>query len=301
MTNTDVTIIIPNFNGRDLLEKNLPEVIKCFKNTEIIVVDDASTDGSVKLLQTNYPKVKIISRKSNAGFATAVNDGVAAAGSDFVFLLNHDVVPEKNTLELLLHHFDDPNVFAVGCMERSVEGTKTVLRGRGIGKFERGFLLHKRGEVDKTDTLWVSGGAGIFRKDIWMKLNGMDELYSPFYWEDIDLSYRALKAGYKIIFEPKAIVTHRHEEGIIRREFTKKRIEKIAYRNQILFVWLNITSSKYLWEHILFLPYHIINSLINLHTAFLKGFIKAFFLLPKVLKHRGRNKKLTRQRDEDLL
>ena len=70
-------------------------------------------------------------------------------------------------------------------------------------------LVHSRGEVNKTNTLWVNGGSGAFRKSIWEDLGGFDELYNPFYWEDIDLSYRAKKAGYKIIYVPTAKVYHK--------------------------------------------------------------------------------------------
>jgi hypothetical protein len=80
-------------------------------------------------------------------------------------------------------------------MDKSMEGDKVVLRGRGIGRWEKGFYIHKRGEIDKVDTAWVSGGSGAFRRLMWNTLGGMDPIYNPFYWEDIDPEIKANFSG----------------------------------------------------------------------------------------------------------
>ncbi len=222
----NVTIVIPNYNGEDVLRKNLPKVLSEVENykdgkIEVIVVDDASTDSSESVISNfirsagsgQISNLKFFKNNKNLGFSSTVNKGVGHAKGDIVILLNTDVYPEKGFLDPLLNNFKDKSVFAVGCMDKSIENGKVVLRGRGLGTWKRGFLVHKRGEVDARNTLWVSGGSGAFRKDIWNKLGGLNELYSPFYWEDIDLSYRAQKSGYKVIFEPKSVVFHEHEKG----------------------------------------------------------------------------------------
>ena len=195
-----VSIVIPNRNGALLLEKNLPFVIAAAKGGEIIVVDDASTDNSIELLQGKFPSVRVVRKTHHNGYASTVNVGVKEATGDVVVLLNTDVLPEKGFLAPLVKHFSDPSVFAVGCLEKSLEGGKTVLRGRGEAKWEKGFFIHWRGEVDKATTAWVAGGSGAFRKSIWEKLGGMDTMYDPFYWEDIDLSYRAPQVRHTIFF-----------------------------------------------------------------------------------------------------
>ena len=121
-------------------------------------------------------------------------------------LFNTDVYPDKDFLTPLLSHFKDEKVFAVGCMDKSIEGKDVVLRGRGIGVWKRGFLVHEKGEIEKSDTLWVSGGSGAFRKSIWDKLGGLNELYNPFYWEDIDLSYRAQNQDTKLHLSPRVLL-----------------------------------------------------------------------------------------------
>lgn len=296
-----VDIVIPNFNGVNILEKNLPVVLKVDLINEVIIVDDGSTDNSVEFIRKHYPRVKVVESKINRGFAVSVNRGFEFSQSDLVLLLNSDVVPERDSLRYLLPHFDDKKVFAVGCFEKSIEGEKIIFRGRGIGSFQKGFLIHQRGEIDKNYTLWVSGGAGIFRKNLWTKLGGLDTIYHPYYWEDIDLSYRALKSGYKVLFERRSVVTHSHELGAIKQNYSEAHIKSIAYRNQILFVWLNITDTAYIFSHILYLPYHLIKALFFLDAPFLVGVIRAFICMNKVIDRRRKNKSLAIIPDRDVL
>lgn len=296
-----ISVIIPNFNGRGLLEKNLPSVLEAVGKSQMIIVDDGSTDGSVEFIKKHYPQITLIEKVTNSGFATSVNLGVKAATGEIIFLLNTDVVPEKNCLPSLVKHFEDSLVFAVGCMDESVEDGKIVKRGRGIGKFVNGFLIHGRGETDKPNTLWASGGSSAFSKSIWEKLGGMDELYNPFYWEDIDLSYRALRSGYKIIFEPKAKVVHRHAEGSIAQNYSAQKIKKLSYRNQIIFVWKNITSKAYLMQHLFWLPLSLIISLVKGDLDFIAGFMAALIQLPGVIRQSQQALKSFVRTDEEVL
>lgn len=279
----DISVVIPNYNGENIIGNNLPKVFDAVEDAEIIVVDDASEDGSLRVLDSFKSKIKIIKNEKNLGFSSTVNRGVREAKGEIVILLNTDVVPEKDFLKPLLFHFSDQNVFAVGCIDKSVENGKIILRGRGVGSWKRGFLVHSKGEVGKTNTLWISGGSGAFRKSIWEKLGGFNSLYDPFYWEDIDLSYRAVKSGYKILFEPKSVVIHEHEKGVIKKKFSPSQVKAIAYRNQFIFVWKNATDLKLQFSHPLWLPYHFINAVMKGDWNFFIGFIKALYRLPKII------------------
>jgi len=282
-----VSIVIPNWNGKELLEKHLPGVIKYSKGATIIIVDDHSTDTSVAFLHTTYPEISVIQKEKHEGYATTVNIGAEKATTDIVVLLNTDIEPEKDFLTPLLDHFSDPNVFAVGCMDKSMEGEEIVLRGRGIGRWEKGFYIHKRGEIDKVDTAWVSGGSGAFRRSMWNTLGGMDPIYNPFYWEDIDLSYRARKMGYKIVFEPKSIVQHFHEDGKIKNEFTPSEIKRIAYRNQFIFIWNNATDFSILLSHIFWTPVRLLQSVLSGDFGMLHGYGMAIGKIGRILKLRS--------------
>lgn len=296
-----VSIVIPNFNGGGLLEKNLPRVLFSVKDAEVIVVDDASTDNSLSVLKTNFPKVKVVERRTNDGFASAVNDGVQNASGDLILLLNSDVIPEVNFLPYLISHFTDSQIFAVGCLQKSRELKGTVIQGRGVGKFANGFLVHGPGSPEKTNTLWVFGGAAMYRKDIWKKLGGMDILYNPFYWEDIDLSYRALKAGYELVFDARSIVNHDQMSGAIRSLYTPEEIHVIALRNQILFVWLNITDFYLLVSHFAYLFYNLLKAVLSGNFVFINAFFRALSRIFPVFHSRMRNKKMAVMTDRELL
>ncbi len=312
----NISIIIPNYNGEELLKRNLPKVINSVSNykgnAEIIISDDHSLDNSseyikneISNMKNTYKKLKINMRllesDKNLGFSSNVNRGVKEAKGEIIILLNTDVIPEKNFLDPLLKHFQDSKVFAVGCMDKSMENNKAILRGRGLGVWRKGFLLHFRGEVDKTNTLWVSGGSGAFRKSIWEKLGGLDELYNPFYWEDIDLSYRALKSGYKILFEPKSIVTHEHEKGAIKSTYNSFEVKKIAYRNQFIFVWKNITDFSLILNHFFWLIYHLPSAIFRKDLAFYNGLLRAIIVMSMVNSSRQRQKKLFIKTDQEVL
>lgn len=287
----NISVIIPNFNGGKLLQNNLPKVLESFQGydkgkIEIIVVDDDSTDNSIKVLEEikeSIASLVVLKNKKNLGFSSTVNIGVKESEGEIILLLNTDVVPEKGFLNSLLEHFEDKDIFAVGCMDKSVEGGKITLRGRGVGKWQRGFLMHSRGDINKAGTLWVSAGSAAFRKSIWEKLEGLDPLYNPFYWEDIDMSYRALKSGYKILFEPRSVVEHEHEKGSIKSKYTQTEIKTISYRNQFIFVWKNLTDWNLKVSHVFWLPYFFAKALSNRDWPFFLGFFRAFILLPKII------------------
>ena len=180
-------IVITSFNGRKLLEKQLPIV---YKNSpginQIIVVDDHSFDNTATFLAANYPKIKLIINPKNLGFTRATNIGVAASRADFVVLLNNDVYPQKGYLTPALKHFSNPDVFAVTFNETHSSWPNVTWDGK---------LQYTQG-TDKTTAVfsaWASGGSSIIRHSVWNTLTGFNPLFSPGYWEDIDLGWRAWK------------------------------------------------------------------------------------------------------------
>jgi len=287
MTGIKVSIVIPNYNGRELLKKNLPRVFAACRGWaetgwEIIVVDDASTDESVSFLKKNYPQIKVVVHQKNQRFAATCNSGVKVAKGKIVVLLNNDVAPEPDFLSPLLNHFNDSLVFVVGCKEKDIKDGKAIYSGRGLGEFKRGFLVHWRAEdQNKTDTLWATAGSMAVDKEKWLKLGGMDVLFRPAYWEDIDLSWRAKKRGWKVFFEPRSIIIHHHETTNI-PTFGKKQMKVFAYKNQFLFIWKN-GDWKILFQHIFWLPYHLLVT--NWRTGSLLGlgFLMALIQLPEVI------------------
>jgi len=153
-----------------------------------------------------------------------VNRGVLAAQYNIVFLLNTDVEVKEGCFNFLLPHFKDRSVFAVGA---NADWTL------GIGRFINGYLdisspkKIKKNTKEAQISFWVSGGHAAFDRRKWIELGGIDALYAPFYFEETDLCYRAWKRGYKILWEPKARVLHKHEESVIRKHFSQKYISFI--------------------------------------------------------------------------
>ncbi len=291
----NTSVVIPTFNGTELLQKNLPTVFAALKDgDEVIIVDDASTDETIPWLSKNYSLektqsavpdtdllvgrykdilLKILINRTNQRFASSCNRGVASAIHEFVILLNNDVCPRKDFREPLLAHFSDPLVFAVGCKEIATH-EKNREYGRATAWFERGFYVHKRSEDQNgSDTAWASGGSSAFRTSMWKELGGFDRAYRPAYQEDIDLSYRARQRGWKILFEPSSVVYHNHESTNA-SVFGKQKMEVMSYKNAILFMWKNARGIQ-LVLHFLWLPYHLIVTTARSKGRFLHGFLLA--------------------------
>lgn len=279
-----ISIVIPNYNGKELLEKNLPHVLNASNNPknkilEVVVVDDGSNDDSVSFLNSQFKdKIKLIKHSKNRGFSSAVNTGVRSTKGDLVVLLNSDVSPDSKFLETVVPIFEDKKVFSVSFHEKGYGPSK--------GLFAEGYMQQPSGTETKkvTPTFYTSGGSGAFRKSIWKELGGMDEkLLSPLYWEDIDLSYRASKRDYINLWDPNANVVHVHMSTV--SKLPKKKVDMIRERNQLLMLWKNIHSKNLMRKHI-----NAILTRTLKHPGYLKVIIFALFRLPIAL--RGRAKEI---------
>ena len=291
-----VSIVIPNYQGYRLLEENLPKVILASQNpinkiTEIIVVEDASTDESLVLLKRQFPEIKLIIHKKNTGFVTSVNDGVKTAVGEFICLLNTDVIPSPEFLETVLPHFENEKVFGVSLNEEGVGWTWTK------GVFKDGYISYERGTKDNRahETFWASGGSGVFRKNIWTLLGGMDErLFSPFYWEDLDICYRAVKRGYRVFWEPRSKVMHKHESTI--SQLSPGYVARIKERNHLLFNWKNLTSPNLFRKHLAGIMARTLK-----HPGYIRIVLMALGKLGVVLAMRVRERKEGKVSDEAIL
>ncbi len=277
-----VSVIIPNYNGQDLLTKNLPNVIKNCQGCEIVIVDDKSQDNSASLIKKKFKDVILIENAKNEGFAKSVNTGVRESKGDLVLLMNSDVSPREDFLDKAIKHFNNKHLFAVGLADFSHENGKVIKRGKGGARFEKGFVNHYRLPGIQGETLWVSGGSGLFNKEKFLTLGGFDPIYSPFYWEDIDLSFRAWRSGYNCLFEPQSKVDHFHEEGAIKKKYSEFFVKTVSYKNQFIFVW-KIEDYFLILQHLLWLPYHFARALLKLDTAFFVGFFWALIKIPDLI------------------
>jgi GT2 family glycosyltransferase len=272
-----VSVVIPNWKKLPLI-KHLPAVIKAAGQAEIIVVDDASPDDTAVYLKKHFPLVKVVVNQQNERFAVSCNNGFKAAKGDIVVLLNSDVAPKDDFLAPLIKHFDDEKVFAVSCLEIQRHDGQESYSGRNKCEFKRGFLVHSAAPIGKlksaVDNCWATGGSSAFDRKKYLSIGGMDKLYKPAYWEDIDLSWQAReKYGWKVLFEPKSRVYHNHETTNV-SVFGLRSMEQMAMRNQLLFVWKNYRGRRLL-EHFLWLPYHLTLTTYRTKGVFLTAFFQA--------------------------
>lgn len=236
-----ISVIVTNWNGLSLLKKYLTNVIKNSPEAqEVIVADDASTDDSVKYLkelQKEYPIIKIIANKKNIGFGKNSNNAVKKAKGDLVVLLNSDINPHPNYIKNSLKHFKDPKVFGVGFAELGHENWGDIY-------WSNGYLQHRPGlPAKKThETGWLSGGSAIIRRDYFLKLKGFDPIYEPFYFEDLDLGIRATKSGLILIWEPTAIVEHRHEQTM--SKISRSLLSYVKERNHLIVTLRHLPDAK---------------------------------------------------------
>lgn len=241
-----ISVIITNWNGKQLLKKYLEKVILASPEaSEFILADDASTDDSLdfaKKIKTKYPNLKIVSHKNNQGFAKNSNYAVKKSTGDLVVLLNNDINPHLGYITACLNHFKNKDVFGVGFAELGHENYGKVF-------WQNGYLNIEPGYDKKTHiTAWVSGGSSIVRRSEFLAIGGFDSVYQPFYFEDLDLGLRAWRSGYKLLWEPKAIVEHQHEATT--SKFPKKFLIYVKERNHLLSVLRNVTDKKLLLQNL---------------------------------------------------
>ncbi|MDQ6759546.1 MAG: glycosyltransferase [Acidobacteriota bacterium] len=253
------SVVIPNWNGRDLLAQYLPSVVAALSDhpgNEVIVVDNGSTDGSAAYVRETFPTVRLLALEKNLGFGGGSNAGFRSASNDIVVLLNSDMRVERGFLQPLLDGFTDEKVFAVSCqIFFSDPGKLREETGLTQCWWENGGLRARHRIDDAIQSpypcFYGGGGSCAFDRSKFLKLGGFDELLAPFYLEDTDLGFLAWKRGWKVLYQPLSIVYHEHR-GTIGRRFSTEQINVVLKRNFILFCWKNIHEWNRLGSHFFF-------------------------------------------------
>lgn len=294
-----VEFVIPNYNGAGLLTRYLPGVVDVASGAQVTVVDDASTDGSVEMLRQGFPSVRVIARERNGGFPATVNDGLCAVERDFVVLLNNDVQVTPGFVNAMLPLLEDKSVFAVS--PRTViprlgdldEGAKIVFWHHGLM-----YTDQRQGVDSVAPILCATGCAAVYRRNMLEDLGGFDEVYSPFYWEDVDLGYRAWKRGWKSLYQPESLVYHQHSTTTarVRQAYT----DRVKARNALLMIWRNIEDPKLLARHRLWLPLVLSRRALRGDCAFVRGWMDALKLRDESLAARAGDAGNRRLTDRDI-
>jgi hypothetical protein len=210
-----ISIIIVNYNGRHFLDACLSSLIsQTFQDFEIILVDNASIDGSFEYIQSRYPSVTVIENKENRGFAGGANDGIQVARGEYILTLNNDTIADPEFLEHLKDAMEiDDNVGMCAAKMLYPDGrinSTAICISRSGAAWDRGRFEQDAGQYDIPEEVFgPCAGAALYRKKMLDEIGLFDEDFFLF-MEDVDLACRARLAGWKCMYVPLARVVHIH-------------------------------------------------------------------------------------------
>ena len=287
----EITVIIPHWNGKPILRRCL----KSLQGTQglnylVLVVDNGSTDGSCTMVKEEFPEVQIVNSTVNLGFAAGCNLGIYHTKSPYVVLLNNDTVVTKNWLHLMKQAAErDPLVAAVQPKLLSITHPCRFdycgAAGGEIDIFGYPYALGRlfntmeddHGQYDKQrEIFWASGAAVLLRRSALDKVGLLDASFFA-HMEEIDLNWRFLWAGYKVIVVPEAVVFHQTGATLSTHQYRKMLLN---HRNSLLMVLKNHSGVTLLWLLPLRLMLEVVTICMSLITgqprravAVLMGFI----------------------------
>ncbi len=294
-----ITVVIPNYNGKDFLREclqSLSEQVDITPEYEILVVDNGSTDGSLALIGQEFPQVRSIALPENTGFCHAVNVGIEASEAPYVILLNNDTrVKEDFVYELYRAMEGRPEAFSVSARMLMWDRPE-LLDGAGdrycvLGwAFARGKGRPAKGFDRAVEVFSACGGAAIYRRSILERTGLFDEMHFA-YLEDLDIGYRARIYGYRNYYEPRAEVIHYGSASSGSRYNAFK--TRLASANNIYVVGKNMPLLQWVWN----LPFLCIGFLVKflffckkgMGGIYLKGLLEGFH---KLFSREGRNRRI---------
>jgi GT2 family glycosyltransferase len=343
-----VSIVIPTWNGLELLKQFLPSVTAAANRygkqscapTEIIIVDDGSVDATVEWLiaegfkevanqslspedvltlpaagpRPTAPDFRLIKNRTNRGFGETCNRGFEAASFPLVLLLNNDVELAEDAIAPLVENFKDSTLFAAHCRVFELESGRECGSGK-LGSFARGFIrVHRsyarlsdttrnQGNVDpaagsKLYSMFAGGGSAMFDREKFLSVGAFEPLLSPFYWEDVELSHRAWKRGYYIVYEPRSVAHHRVSSTI--RKLNRRRVRRIQQRNRLIYHWIHLHDKRMFASHILWVVLLALTAPLRLRPGFISSCAAALKALPRVRARRGEEKLRAKRTDREV-
>ena len=295
---TRASLIVLNFNGAGVVLPCVGSLVDAMgPDDELILVDNASVDGSVDEVAAAYPQVQIVRLTENT-YIFGLNEGLARAKGTYVAFLNNDMVVEPNFVDACLAHFED-DVFAV-CPRIQQNGQEQGSRTAGF--WHRGLIFYRPlpHSQTATDCFFAVGGQSFFDRERLEEIGSIDPLLWPMYHEDIELSYRAWKRGWRIRYAPDTTVDHVGGHTS-KRVFTPTQLRSFVRQNEYLTVWKDVTDSRLLIGHLAWLPFRVLAAAVKSDWATLIGLGRALRRLPDVRAARRRAQEHFERRDAEVL
>jgi len=283
-----ISVVIPSYNGRELLSANLPALYRALETSgitdfEVIISDDASGDGTAGFVRMEYPGIILMENPVTQGFPGNANKGIRKASKELVLMLNTDVKLNEKYFVPLLPYFDDPLTF--GVMGR--------ITGLGNGRIQDGAkypdysyaginantnYVYRKPDGGKALSFFLSGANALIDRSKLMLLGGFDEIFGPYYSEDVDLGLRAWRAGYRCCYEHGAVCQHPNA-ATIRNERAGK-VKLIAKRNKMLLHFIHLNGLE-LFYFLLLLSFKCLFRALVLDLSYCRSFFLFAALVPR--------------------
>lgn len=298
-----VSIIIVNWNHGEFLPSCLDALNRqTYSSIEILIIDNASNDGSILLIQEKYPDVKIKVFEENLGFSKAFNYGITLSKGEFVMSLNPDVVTTPDFIQQMVDWIKKDENIGIAAPKLMRANNPSLIDSTGLflnrlrKPFDRGQNKKDIGQYDdKTEVFGACGAAALYRKEMVedISINGefLDEDFFAYY-EDVDISWRAKIFGWRCIFVPTAIATHVRGYGDTLYKQMNKGFRnvgtRLALKNRYLLIIKN-DRFKDIWMYLPFIL--LMDTLRNFYLFFfyprvLLGLIDVFRIMPKMIQKR---------------
>ena len=294
------SLIVLNYNERDLLVGCVASMVEAIGlHDEIIVVDNGSSDGSADAVAGAFPTVVLVRLPENR-YIFSLNEGLAVARGEFVAFCNNDMLVEDNFVEQALACFVSDDIFAACSRVLDKNGDEQGTRTAGYWK--HGLLFYQPLEHTdvSTDCFFAVGGQSFFRHRLLVEVGSIDELLWPMYHEDIELSYRAWKDGYRIVYAPDSVCHHLGGKTS-RKVFTATELRSFVRQNELLTVWKNVTDVSMLVEHVVWILPRLAVALVRWDRGTLIGFGSALRRLPRAVRARRTVRSGFRRSDREVL
>lgn len=272
-----ISILIPNWNGESVLPRCLQALsAQTCKDFEVIVVDNASTDGSVAYVQEHYPQVKLIQLETNLGFTAANNLGASQARGEWLALLNNDAFPQPDWLESLLAAVQERPEYTFFASRLVQADRPAYLDGAGDAYHISGMAWRRyynypveAGPQRAEEVFSACAAAGLYRREAYLEVGGMDEVFIS-YHEDVDLGFRLRLRGHRCLYVPEAVVHHVGSASYGRQSDTQV---YYGHRNLVWSYFHNMPGSLVWW----YLPAHLLANLLFLAVYSWRGQARAIW------------------------
>jgi GT2 family glycosyltransferase len=243
-----ISVVIPNYNGRDILLDTIRFAIRALETSqiidyEVIVSDDASVDDSIEMVQNNFENVIVVQSDVNTGFSGNVNRGVFSSTKELILLLNSDVHLTEGYFNSLIPLFSNEKTFGVMGVIKDIKS----LEIQDGAKYPKLFLYNIESnknlisENKVLPTFFLSGANALIRASYLKRIGGLCELFNPYYSEDVELGIRVWRMGWEMYFQPDAICYHELSTTI--KKINSHKVQLIAKRNKYILHSLHLPQA----------------------------------------------------------